>query len=66
MQKTVQLDMNVEDVEIGTERLEFNVRATSTGSEIDAADNKKNLTLTSKTLADIGVLGQVVFFYALF
>lgn len=59
-QSTVDLDVELKGVESGTDKIVFNLLATSAGKEVAPADNINNLTLPLTTLTDIGVLGQVI------
>jgi hypothetical protein len=57
IKKTVELVLDVRNVESGTEDLVFNLIATSTGAELTPHDNVHNLTLPLKTQADVHLLG---------
>jgi hypothetical protein len=56
-QNTVELQLDVTDVESGTEGLSFGLLAKSAGEELTPRDNSRNLTLRLKTQADIELIG---------
>ncbi|PNF29707.1 hypothetical protein B7P43_G13071, partial [Cryptotermes secundus] len=57
VKETVELELDMKNVESGTEKLVFNMIATSTGTELTSQDNINNLTLPLKTKADIQLSG---------
>jgi hypothetical protein len=60
VQNSVYVTVAVSDVKSGTDRLVFNVLASSAGAEATSADNTNNVTLPLITQTDIGLSGQVM------
>lgn len=59
MQNTMDLEVDIQKVESGTDMIVFSLMATSAGTEMNPSDNFKNLSLQLTTLTDIGLTGQV-------
>ncbi|XP_021931323.1 integrin alpha-PS3-like isoform X2 [Zootermopsis nevadensis] len=54
---TMDLEVDIQKVESGTDMIVFSLMATSAGTEMNPSDNFKNLSLQLTTLTDIGLTG---------